>query len=254
MVRFASLGSGSKGNATLISGGGVTLLVDCGLPLRELTRRCDLLGFDPDEVDAVLVTHEHGDHSRGVGAFARRHRKPVWMTHGTARSANFGRLPELQAIHAHGDDLCFAELKVTPFAVPHDASEPCQFVFEADGRRLGLLTDLGCITPTVRGHMSGLHGAILECNHDARMLDGGPYPRSLKDRVGGGFGHLSNHQAADLLADIDHAELGLLCAAHLSEQNNQPELVRKTLSARVSGLEQRLHILSQEPMPKWFTL
>jgi len=252
--RFASLGSGSRGNATVVQAGATSVLVDCGFAAREFVARCERLDFDPGALTAILVTHEHGDHMRGVGAVARRFGIPVWMTHGTWRAADFGQITDLRLFASHGGDLQIGGLSVTPVPVPHDAREPTQFVFAHDGSRLGVLTDLGSITPRVVEAYDGVDALLLECNHDLQMLAGGPYPPSLQARVGGHYGHLNNAQAADFLRRIDHRRLRHLVAAHLSEKNNSPVLARQALETVSDDLCGCLSLLIQDEISDWFAI
>ncbi|MFV8820043.1 MBL fold metallo-hydrolase [Haliea sp. E17] len=218
-MRFASLGSGSKGNATLVQAGDTLVMVDCGFSLRETTRRMQRLGVEPEQLSAVLVTHEHSDHSAGVARLSKRHGIPVYLTHGTAASGRCDGSHDLTCIN--GDDsMQIGELAVRAVAVPHDAREPCQFRFSWSGRELGLLTDLGCITPHVIEQYRDCHSLLLEFNHDSGMLQDGPYPPSLKRRVGGDWGHLNNRQAVEFLRNINAGGLNHLVVAHISEQNN----------------------------------
>lgn len=249
-LRFASLGSGSRGNATLIQSAGTLVLVDCGFPARELARRCQLLGVDPAAIDAILVTHEHGDHIRGVGAVARRYKLPVYMTHGTARAHDCGELPERRLFGSHDGSFSLGDIAITPVPVPHDAREPCQFTFASGASRIGLATDLGSLTPVLVAALDGVDALLLECNHDPVMLANGPYPPSLQARVGGNYGHLSNGQAADLLGRIDHQRLRHLVAAHLSEKNNTPALAREALLG-VADFGARLSLLAQDQGSDW---
>ncbi|HEB66520.1 MAG TPA: MBL fold metallo-hydrolase [Gammaproteobacteria bacterium] len=228
-MRFASLGSGSKGNATLIQEGDTCLLIDSGFSLRELERRLARLGLTADQITAVLVTHEHGDHIGGVGPLARKHGMPVWTTRGTMAGGQLGRLPDWRPIDVH-EPLAIGNLAVQAYPVPHDAREPCQFVFGNGDVRLGLLTDAGGITAHIVERLDGVAALILECNHDETLLAEGPYPPALKARVGGRFGHLSNAQAAELLTRIDTGALQHVIAAHLSEQNNTAQHARAALS------------------------
>lgn len=253
-MRFASLGSGSRGNATLVEAGGVRVLVDCGFPLRELEVRLGRLGVAPETLDAVLVTHEHGDHLRGVGPLARRYRLPVWATAGTLRRGRCGALPSVELCDAHGPGFRVGGLEVRPYPVPHDACEPCQFVFRGDGLQLGLLTDTGSITQHILDCLAGCDGLLLEANHDLEMLRTGPYPPRLQARVGGAYGHLSNDQAAQLLQQLEHRRLRKLLVGHLSEKNNHPELVRDRLLGAVPELESRLALAGQDRISPWLTL
>jgi len=253
-MRFACLASGSRGNATLIEGGGVRLLVDCGLGLRELQRRLASLDLVLDDLDAVLITHEHGDHIRGLPALSRKLAVPLWMTHGTCSGGGCGELKGLSLFHCHGGGFRVGALQVEPFAIPHDTREPCQFLFRDGDLQLALLTDCGSITPHILERLDGVDALLLECNHDAQMLASGPYPPFLQRRVGGGYGHLSNHQAAELLERIDSARLRHLVAAHLSEKNNQPERVWEALLSVDQRLEGRLTIAAQERATGWLEM
>ena len=252
--RFASLGSGSRGNATIIEAGTTRVLVDCGFAAREFVSRCHRLDFDPTGLAAILVTHEHGDHMRGVGAVARRFGIPVWMTHGTWRAADFGAISSLNLFAGHAGGFRIGELAITPVPVPHDAREPTQYVFDHAGQRLGLLTDLGSITPRVVEAFDGVDALLLECNHDLEMLASGPYPPSLQARVGGLYGHLNNTQAADFLRRINHGRLRHLVAAHLSERNNSPELARQALEGVSADLGACLSLLIQDQASGWFAI
>jgi phosphoribosyl 1,2-cyclic phosphodiesterase len=242
-MRFASLGSGSKGNATLVEAAGARVMIDCGFSCSEAEKRLARLALHPRDLDAVLVTHEHSDHISGVARLARRHRLPVWMTAGTHVAGKGGAPAEFHCINSHRA-FRVGDLRVEPFPVPHDAREPCQFVFSDGRRRLGLLTDVGTITPHLVQALDGLDALILECNHDPAMLAAGPYPPSLKRRVGGPYGHLSNRQAADLLARIDTHRLQHLVAAHISEKNNDPQLALNSLAGVVG--ESHFEILAAD--------
>ncbi len=254
MPRFLSLGSGSRGNATLIEAGDTRVLLDCGYSARELGARLRPRGIEPDSLSAILVTHEHGDHIRGVGALARRHRLPVWMTRGTWLASDCGELAGLHLFHAHGAPFTIGALRIQPVAVPHDAREPCQFVFSHGGRRLGILTDTGRITPRIVDAYADLDGLLLESNHCPRMLAEGPYPPALQRRVGGDLGHLNNRQAASLLTQIARESLRHLVIGHISEKNNHPDRVRETLLDTDPKLEQRLTLLRQDRASDWFEL
>lgn len=252
--RFASLGSGSRGNATLIEAGRTSILVDCGFPAREFIARCEHLGFDPASLSAILVTHEHGDHIRGVGAVARRFNIPVWLSPGTWCAGRFGELREPHHFSGHDGGFALGELWAQPVPVPHDAREPTQFVFHHRESALGLLTDLGSITPRIVDAFDGVDALLLECNHDQDLLAAGPYPPSLRTRVGGRFGHLANDQAAAFLGDIEHARLRHLVAGHLSEQNNCPGMARDALEGVADHISDRLHLLIQDDISDWFPI
>lgn len=224
-MRIASLGSGSRGNATLVQHGNTTLLVDNGFSLRQFRQRLDRFGLEPESIDAVLLTHEHGDHSGGVERLCANHNIPLWTAVGTARAAlkpdfEYHRL-------VAGCAITIGEIEITPITVPHDASEPLQFVFHQldNGKRLGILTDTGHITRHIVEVFNRLDALLLEFNYDPEMLESGPYPEMLKQRVGGNHGHLSNQQSIELLRQIDTGSLECLIAAHISEKNNMPSIV-----------------------------
>lgn len=253
-LRFASLGSGSRGNALVLETSQVRVLIDCGFPAREVEARLGRLGVDAQSLDAILVTHEHGDHIRGVGAMARRYSLPVWMTAGTFRAGNLGEINQLQRIDCHAGWFCLGDLEVLPFPVPHDAREPCQFMFQCRGLRLGLLTDTGHITPHIRENLQACDCLALEFNHDIEMLANGPYPPRLRARVGGRHGHLSNAQSIELLSQLPIEQVRYLLACHLSEKNNSVERVRHAVLEELPSLEQRLRFACQDDVSGWFDL
>ena len=235
-MRFCSLGSGSSGNATLVEAadfaGTTRLLIDCGFTLRELRVRLAVHGLTPADVHAVFVTHEHGDHLGCAFALRRRFGTPLWASDGTWRIAcgRFGRPPGLH-VARDGDPIAIGALEITPFAVPHDSAEPLQLTVSDGLSRLGVLTDLGHGPPAVVQRLAQCDALLLECNHDVQMLEQGPYPWPLKRRVGGPRGHLANEQAAAILGGCRHAALRHVVAAHLSRQNNRPDLAAGTIAA-----------------------
>lgn len=251
-MQFSSLGSGSKGNGTLVRYRDCTLLVDCGFSLKETEKRLASLSVSPADIDGVIVTHEHSDHIHGVGPFARRYQSPVYMTQGTYRGFDVGNIPNLQLIK-HYASFTVKDIAIHPVAVPHDAQEPAQYVFEAGDKRLGLLTDLGSITPHIESRYSACDALILEANHDPLMLASGPYPPSLKNRVGGAWGHLSNQQAAALLERVICSRLQHLIVAHISEKNNSIELARQSLG-HIKLAENQVIYASQNKGFDWIDL
>lgn len=265
-MRFASLGSGSEGNALVVEASeGVTttrVMLDCGFGLREAETRLERAGLAPQDIDALIVTHEHGDHIGGVARFARKHGTPVWMTYGTyvasrlgeaARAPRDGGAFEVMLIDHHAP-FAVGGIQITPFPVPHDAREPAQFTFSDGAVKLGVLTDLGSVTAHVTAMLSACHGLVLECNHDARMLAGGPYPPSLKTRVGGSYGHLDNDQAALLLAAVKHNGLQHVLAAHLSQQNNTAALARAALASALDCAPEWIGVAGQDDGFDWRSL
>lgn len=253
-MRFATLGSGSRGNATLVESGDTRVLVDCGFTAREAERRMQELGASAADLAAILVTHEHGDHVRGVATLAARFGIEVWATPGTWRRAGGVEVPSLRLFSGHETGFRVGDLRITPFPVPHDAREPSQFVLEGAGHRLGMLTDAGFVTQHVRDLLRECDALLLECNHDPEMLRAGSYPPQLQARVGGRFGHLSNEQAADLLNQLPHGHLRHLVVAHISEKNNRPDLAREALLAVSADLAQRLTLANQDRPGNWLTL
>ena len=252
-MRFASLGSGSRGNATLIEAGTTRILLDCGFSVAETQRRLARLGIEADELTAIIVTHEHGDHVGGVGPLARRFKLPVYLTHGTAHRANTGDLPQRHCIDSH-EAFSIGDLQCQPFPVPHDAQEPVQFVFSDGRHRLGVLTDTGSITTHITDMLATCDAMLLECNHDEEMLAEGPYPPSLKTRVGGRFGHLSNGQAAELLHSLDTSALQHVVGAHLSDKNNTPWLARQALAGALGANHDEVWLAEQEEGLDWCEL
>ncbi|MGM0554097.1 MAG: MBL fold metallo-hydrolase [Pseudomonadota bacterium] len=245
MIRFCSLGSGSGGNALLVESGRTRVLVDCGFSMQETERRLARAGVLPADLDALLITHEHADHIGAAGPFSRRYRLPVHLSHGTrtnARDPNFAALVELQP----DQPITIGDLEITPFTVPHDAREPTQFVFGDGATRLVLMTDAGHVTPHMIRQADAANALLLECNHDPQMLRTGRYPEPLKQRVGGGYGHLPNHQATTLLQQADCSRLSHLIGMHLSSDNNHPDLARAALAAGVGATANDPEIATQD--------
>ncbi len=235
MMRFASLGSGSAGNGMLVEAGATRILADCGFALTDAIARLGRLGVAPTTIDAILITHEHDDHVGGAARFARKFQIPVWLTHGTLQAVaeDFAGFDATEIFDCHR---CFAvgDIVIEPYTVPHDAREPAQFVFGDGAVRLGLLTDAGSVTAHMQAVLSGLDALVLECNHDLDLLWNGAYPPQLKQRIAGKFGHLDNATAAHLLEAVDCSRLKHLVAAHLSEQNNTPELASAALAGALN--------------------
>ncbi len=230
-LRFASLGSGSSGNALVVQSAGTNVMLDCGFGVAETRRRLARLGLQAEALDAIIVTHEHGDHIGGVAAIARRHRIPVWMSHGTWRGleAMFDDIP-VNPIEGHAA-FSVGDMHIEPFPVPHDAREPAQFVFGDGSLRLGVLTDTGESTPHIEKTLQDCDGLVLECNHDVDMLARSKYPPRLRQRIASRVGHLDNSAAAALLARVAGSQLRHIIAAHLSQENNTPQLAKEALAA-----------------------
>lgn len=244
-MRIASLGSGSRGNATLIEDGNTCVLIDLGFSVKETVSRLRRLGREPEDVHAILVTHEHADHIHGVAPFARKFNTAVYMTPGTGHARKPGRIPELHAVNCHRG-FRVGSLGIEPVPVPHDAKEPCQYIVSSKGKRVGVLTDLGHISRYVAERYRECDAMLLECNHDLELLEQGPYPWSLKQRVGGIHGHLNNLQSAELVTELELGRLQHLILCHISEQNNRPELAVDAMEPALDSWSGEMHVARQE--------
>jgi phosphoribosyl 1,2-cyclic phosphodiesterase len=227
-------------------------MIDNGFTLKETERRLARLGKSPIDVSLILVTHEHSDHIKGVGPFARKYNIPVMMTPGTDRANKLVgrehcRVKQLDPQQPFD----WQDLHIQPVMVPHDAKEPVQFVLSDGNKKLGILTDLGSITGHVCEQYNGCDALILEANHDVKMLQEGPYPSRLKVRVGGNYGHLNNEQAADFLKRISRDRLQHIVASHISEQNNCSQKAVEVLADALSCQDQWIGIADQEQGFGW---
>lgn len=238
-MRFASLGSGSAGNALVVEVNQTKLMLDCGFSLKETSIRLARLNLNPTDISGIVITHEHDDHARGAFKLAAKYHIPVWLTYGTMKmvARYFPHQHDLQlnVIDSH-TAFTVADIEVQPYPVPHDAREPIQCIFSDGENTLGVLTDVGRSTLHIENQLSGCNALVLECNHDVEMLQKGPYSWSLKNRVGGDLGHLDNLAAANLLSKLDNRQLQHIIAAHLSAKNNTP-LLAKTALAQALGCE-----------------
>jgi len=284
------LASGSKGNSTLVSSSRTRILLDAGLSCRELLKRMQMANEDPAAIDALLITHEHQDHVQGVAVLARKLGVPVYFTQATHRAWMRWMMPQKRLTYAawlalrqlpscpeeapaekppaeKAEDPCrlpgveyfsagsgfsIGDIAITPFTIPHDATDPVGFVFEADGVRMAIATDLGYMPPNVKMAIRNCDVLMLESNHDLEMLRDGPYPWSVKQRVMSRVGHLSNEAVSDFLQKNYDGNASYVVLAHLSESNNLPQLARVTaeraLRDRMSLLANKL-ILAQQDAP-----
>ena len=246
---FASLGSGSRGNGTVVAlkpesqTRDVVFLVDCGFTLKQTEQRLQRLGLAGGDLDAIFVTHEHSDHMSGVAAVAHKYALPVYASYGTARNASF-------RCETFDGDVPFTvrDVQVNPVRVPHDAREPTQFVFNDGVEQLGILSDLGTVTAHVVEQFSTCTHLLMEANHDVQMLANGGYPPALKRRVGANYGHLSNDQALALLQKVARQDLHVVIG-HVSEQNNREDL----LTAMFAGVAEELASLQIATQQEGFT-
>ena len=237
------LASGSGGNAAVVEADGVCVLIDCGISYRQLAARMKPLGLDPGRIEAVLLTHEHDDHVKGLEVFLRRHAVPVLATAGTLEAIPV-RPPSARPL-ASGREARLGGLSVVPVQTCHDAREPVGFVLESERTRVGLVTDTGVFTGLLAERLSECHAVLLECNHDRDLLRVGPYPWPLKQRIASRTGHLSNDQACAALERLVHSGLEVVVGIHLSQINNRPEMVRRDLSVVLAGSRVRLEVASQ---------
>ncbi len=239
------LASGSKGNATYISNGATSILIDAGLSGIEIQRRMDSRGLSSQDLDAIVVSHEHSDHVRGVGVLSRRFNLPVYVSRKTRKVA-----PELEKISnviffECGETFNIDDMIIHPFSISHDAEDPTGFTIKKNGAKIGIATDLGVATSVVKQHLKNCSLLILEANHDPIMLEKGPYPWSLKQRVKGRTGHLSNSESRDLLTEVNHNQLKHVYLAHLSEKNNTPEKALTEVGLALTSTNTSLSVASQ---------
>jgi len=254
LLRFASLGSGSSGNCLMAEASGTVVMLDCGLTLTETERRLARLGLEPSRISAILLTHEHGEHADGALGFAAAHGVTVYLTHGTlaAMKADGRAIDGVRTALVNGRQAFFVDgVQVLPYTVPHDAREPVQYVLSDGAAKLGVLTDVGIPTPHLERNLSGLEALVLECNYDRDMLWAGGYPRWLKERIAGPFGHLDNRDSERLLGALDRSRLKHVIGAHLSQQNNRPDLVRQALARALGCAEDWIGIAGQDDGFAW---
>lgn len=256
-VCLSVLASGSRGNCAIIRSSKTRILVDAGISCRETFKRMKAAGDDPRSVSAVLITHEHSDHVSGLAVLARKLNVPIFMTGAThqawAKSIrdSEGERPHLAKLEVFSSGRSFhiGDIAVTPFTIPHDAADPVGFTFRTEGIKIGFATDLGYLPPNVSDHLSGCDVLVIESNHDVEMLRGGPYPWSVKQRVMSRVGHLSNEALAEFFTGDYDGGAAYVVLAHLSEQNNHPELARgaaeKALGSRRTLLRNRVLLAAQ---------
>ncbi len=258
MLRFKNLGSGSTGNATVIEAGSGSytkrLLVDCGLGIKQLDFRLAQAGLQADEIDAIFITHEHSDHIGCARQMALRYRIPVWMSHGTHVGIGLAEFDGLLNLARDSQAIDLGELQVMPFTVPHDAREPLQLTCTDGASRLGMLTDLGHASSHVLDNVRHCHTLLLECNHDPELLSASRYPLFLKRRVAGLYGHLANHAAAAIAEAVAGHGLHRIVAAHLSQQNNRPDLALAALAQSTACAAVEMLVANPVDGTDWLTV
>ncbi len=252
-LQFASLGSGSSGNATVVRVKDTLLLVDTGFSAKAINERLETLGVGASDLSAILISHEHSDHIKGLSVLARKYDIPVWLTQGTYRRLKDKNIPHVEFIHPHGS-FCIGDAKVTPFPIPHDAAEPCQYIIGDGKRRIAIATDMGFTTEYVLEQLTGLDALLLEANYDGEMLSNGSYPWALRKRIDGNYGHLSNDQSAALAAAVEHSGLQKLCLGHLSENNNTPDVALDSVANRLRRADENVHVLKRFSASPWYAV
>jgi len=236
------LASGSKGNTIFVSTPDTAVLVDAGLSGIEIQRRMAAVGRTPDDLKAIIITHEHTDHVKGAGVLSRRFNIPVYVTSDTFNACKgLGKIDRINFFEC-GSAFDIGSLAVNPFSISHDACDPAGLTLKHQGKKIGIATDLGIVTNLVRTHLSRVNALYIEANHDPDMLMTGPYPWHLKQRIQSRTGHISNQNARDLVAQICHKDLDHVVLAHLSEENNCPEKAAIEISKNLDPLSTTLSV------------
>jgi phosphoribosyl 1,2-cyclic phosphodiesterase len=248
-LAVCSLASGSRGNATYISDGNTAILIDAGLSGIELERRMISKGLSPENLNAIIVSHEHKDHIESAGILSRRYNLPIYTSSKTCKAigTRLGKVFEYKAFEC-GSGFNINNLHIHPFSVSHDAKDTSGFTVSRNGSKMGIATDLGIVTTVVKEHLKGCQMLILEANHDIPMLMNGPYPWHLKQRVKGRTGHLSNEESGSLLKELAHEKLSHVILAHLSEKNNTPEKALNAVGMSMNGYKAKL-LVARQDMP-----
>lgn len=241
------LASGSKGNAIYISDGLTSILVDAGLSGIEIERRLQSKGLCPEDLDAIIVSHEHNDHIQGVGILSRRFDLPVYINRKTIKAASsyIGNVQNIVNFET-GSAFAINNLKIHPFSISHDAEDPAGFTICLNNTKIGIATDLGIATAMVKEHLKGCNLLILEANHDPDMLQNGPYPWPLKQRIKDRTGHLSNEESKNLLHEVQHDGLKHIILAHMSETNNTPEKALNVVGQALTHSRTLITVASQD--------
>lgn len=259
MIRFAVLGSGSSGNSAVVECNDTRIMVDAGLSAKQLSVRLELLGIDPASLDGILLTHEHGDHIRGLKVFTKKHRIPIYATSQTAHIVKeIGIEDATWKTFETGQQFPLGGINIQSFSIQHDAIDPVGFVLANETRKLGFVSDAGFVTRSMTENLRGLHGLFIESNYDDDLLEADTKrPWSIKQRISSRHGHLSNRQVNDLIREIAHQDLSRIVLGHLSSDCNSPdvalELLRKNLS-EIGHPNVGLHCATQAEPSEWFTI
>lgn len=251
MLYFSLLGSGSSGNAIFVRSGATKILIDNGLSFKQLSLRAAAIGESLDDLNGIIVTHEHGDHVLGIGVLTRKMTTPVYMTRGTFAHlpASLGVLGDIEFFEA-GDTLHIGDLEILSFSVSHDAADPVGFVVRSNGAQFGLATDLGHVSHLVRNRLAGSHALVIESNYCPEMLRNGEYPPKIQQRIRGRQGHLSNEDMCSLLHNLLHDSLQHVIVVHISENNNTPDLVERRVRGVLKSHRAAIYLATQDrPTP-----
>ena len=241
----------------MVESGGLVpfrILIDCGLGIKQLRDRLLVAGLKLEDIHAIFITHEHGDHIGCAHTVALRYRIPIWMSQGTHAAIGSPDFDGLLHMARDGQTIDAGGLQITPFTVPHDAREPLQLTCTDGASKFGVLTDLGHATAHVMTHLAGCNGLLLEFNHDTDLLEQSSYPFFLKRRISGHHGHLSNSAAAEIARQLMHSGLTHVVAAHLSTQNNRPQLVRELLAKTLSRTAAEIVTANPDDGCSWLQL
>ena len=247
MVKFCVLASSSSGNCAFVSTERTRILVDAGLSRKETFERLHQIDEDPEKLDAIVITHEHSDHVSGLISIARKLRIPIYLSRLTGPSISWGEFEPTVELFQAGTGFAIGDIEVSSFSIPHDAADPVGYTFRAEGVKIGVVTDLGYMPDSIKFHLRGADLLMLESNHDLEMLKVGPYPWSVKQRVMGRRGHLSNDVACEYVRGELDTTVNTLILGHLSENNNHPEIVRLMARQALEGRSLFTRLVVAEP-------
>ena len=249
MLKFASLGSGSEGNSFLVKSHQATVMVDCGFNFKETSKRLKKLDIDLSEISGILITHEHEDHCKSVSQILKNNNIKIYSTYGTAKRLDL--INDIEIINTN-ELIQINDIKISIIPVPHDASEPCHFVFESNNTKIGIITDFGFVTNKIKNNYSDLNLLVVEANHDEVLLENSRYPRNLKKRILGKYGHVDNKTVKDFIVDIKKENLKKIIFCHLSKNNNSKDLVKRSMGEIFEKYD--CEFIEQEKIFDWIQL